>query len=135
MSARCVLVLGLLGLGGSGAAWGSSSAGEEWLALTDAAPPNILFVVDLSSSMTNPCEWGGDETSSPSSDSCIDDVEHAIDHLTKHYDWARYGIVGTAADATSDGLTKVVPLGASHSELSDAVDDLSDYVGDTQTKI
>ncbi len=47
MTARCGLVLGLLGLGASSGAWASSASGEEWLTLTDAAPPNILFVVDL----------------------------------------------------------------------------------------
>ncbi len=131
MTALCGLLLGLFG---SQAAWGgSSSSGEEWLTLTDAAPPNILFVVDLSSQMAHPCEWGGDEAFSTVDDSCIDDVEDAIDHLTKHYDWARYGIVGTTETASDDGMTKIVPLGVSHSELSSAVDSLSDKVSSFDT--
>ena len=134
MAARCGLLLGLFGLGVSGTAWaGSSAAGEEWLALTDAAPPNILFVVDLSAQMQYSCAWGGDEDPSTLDDSCIDDVEDAIDHLTKHYDWARYGIVGTSSGASESGLTKIVPLGVSHSELSAAVDGLSDKVSSYDT--
>jgi hypothetical protein len=126
MSARCGLLLAMFGA--SSVATASSSAGEEWLTLTDAAPPNILFVVDLSSSMNNPCEWGGDESFSLTDSSCIEDVEHAIDHLTKHYDWARYGVVGTTGGVDEDGFTEIVPLGSSHAEISEAVDGLSDKV-------
>jgi len=133
MIARCGLIAGFVGLGASSSAWASSAAGEEWLTLTDAAPPNILFVVDLSNQMTNPCEWGGDESFDPTDDSCIEDVEDAIDHLTKHYDWARYGVVGTTGGAAEDGMTKIVPLGASHSEISSAIDGLSDKVSEFAT--
>jgi len=121
----------------SGGAWASSSsAGEEWLSLTDAAEPNILFLVDLSSQMAEPCEYGGDEDVDSSDDSCIEDVADTIDHLTKHYDWGRYGVVGTASSASDDGFTKIVPLGASHTELSEAMDDLADKVDsyDTDTR-
>ena len=71
----------------------SSSSGEEWLAITDAVEPNILFVVDLSSHMAEPCAYGGDTEVDEDDDPCIDDVAPAIDKLTQHYDWARYGVV------------------------------------------
>jgi len=112
---------------------GSSSSGEEWLTITDAVEPNILFVVDLSSHMNEPCAYGGDGDVDSDDNPCIEDVATAIDKLTRHYDWARYGIVGTASSASDDGFTKIVPLGASHSELSSAVETLDDYVDDYAT--
>jgi len=112
----------------------SSSSGEEWLAITDAVEPNILFVVDLSSHMAEPCEYGGDSEVDDDDNACIDDVATAIDKLTQHYDWARYGVVGTSSSESDDGFTKIVPLGASHSELSSAVESLDDYVDDYATK-
>ena len=52
-------IIGWLSFGAT--AWaGSSSSGEEWLAITDAVEPNILFVVDLSNHMKEPCAYGGD---------------------------------------------------------------------------
>ena len=118
-------------------AWGSSSSsGEEWLAITDAVEPNILFVVDLSNHMQEPCAYGGDGDVDDDDNPCIDDVATVIDKLTQHYDWARYGIVGTASSESDDSFTKIAPLGVSHSELSSALEDLDDYVDayDTETR-
>ena len=54
-------ILSLTWLLAAPTAWASSSAsGEEWLSITDAVEPNILFVVDLSSHMSEPCAYGGD---------------------------------------------------------------------------
>ncbi len=122
-----------LALWSSAALATSSSSGEEWLSITEAVEPNILFVVDLSSHMAEPCAYGGDGDVDDSEDSCIDDVVTAIDKLTQHYDWARYGVVGTTRSESDDGFTKIVPLGASHSELSAALEDLDDYVEDWDT--
>jgi hypothetical protein len=122
-----------LGLWGTTALAASSSSGEEWLSVTDAVEPNILFVVDLSSQMAEPCAYGGDGDVDSSEDSCIDDVVAAIDKLTQHYDWARYGVVGTTRTEDDDGFTKILPLGASHSELSAALEGLDDYVDDWDT--
>jgi hypothetical protein len=117
------------------AAWAtSSSAGEEWLSITDAVEPNILFVVDLSSHMGEPCAFGGDGEVGDDDEPCIESVQATIDKLTQHYDWARYGIVGTTKDESDDGFTKIVPLGAAHSELSSAVEELDDYVEDYDTE-
>lgn len=121
----------------SATAWGaSSSSGEEWLAITDAVEPNILFVVDLSNHMQEPCAYGGDGDVDDDDNPCIDDVATAIDKLTQHYDWARYGIVGTASTESDDSFTKIAPLGVSHSELSAALENLDDYVDsyDTETR-
>ena len=131
-SMRMGLISLLTSWGGTALA-GSSSSGEEWLAITEAVAPNILFVVDLSSHMANPCEYGGDSDVDDDDNSCIEDVATAIDKLTQHYDWARYGVVGTAQTESDDSFTKIVPLGVSHSELSAAVEDLDDYVEDWDT--
>ena len=127
-------LISLLAAWGGTALAGTSSSGEEWLAITEAVEPNILFVVDLSSHMSNPCEYGGDGDVDASDNSCIDDVATAIDKLTQHYDWARYGVVGTAQTESDDSFTKIVPLGASHSELSAALEGLDDYVDDWDTE-
>jgi hypothetical protein len=115
---------------------GSSSSGEEWLTITDAVEPNILFVVDLSNHMKEPCAYGGDGEVDDDDNDCIDDVATAIDKLTRHYDWARYGVVGTASSESDDSFTKIAPLGVSHSELSSALEELDDYVDsyDTETR-
>ncbi len=121
----------------SSAAWaGSSSSGEEWLSITEAVEPNILFVVDLSNHMKEPCAYGGDSDVDDSDNPCIEDIQTAIDKLTQHYDWARYGVVGTSRTESDDSFTKIAPLGVSHTELSEAIEDLDDYVDsyDTDTR-
>ncbi len=128
-------LLSLTWLLSSATAWAdSSAAGEEWLSITDAVEPNILFVVDLSSHMAEPCAYGGDGEVSESADACIVSVQTTIDKLTQHYDWARYGVVGTSQTEDDDDFTKIVPLGASHSELSEAIESLDDYVEDWDTE-
>ena len=103
--------MGIIGwLTFSATAWGRFFwLGEEWLAITDAVEPNILFVVDLSNHMQEPCAYGGDGDVDDDDNPCIDDVATAIDKLTQHYDWARYGIVGTASTESDDGFTKIAP--------------------------
>ena len=69
----------------------STSGGEEFLSTTEAVPPNILFVVDRSSGMADPCN-------SSSSDACFDTVLDVVNAMVQHYDWARYGLVTTSDD-------------------------------------
>jgi hypothetical protein len=100
----------------------SSSSGEEFLSTAEAAPPNILFLVDMSSSMNDPCPGGGDSGTSAFSNPCIEDVANAIDMVTQHFDFARYGVIGTSDESTvTDGYYPIVPLGSSHSEISAAM--------------
>ncbi len=112
----------------------SSSAGEEYLSTTEAAPPNILFVIDMSTSMSDPCPGGGADTgSSAFSNPCIEDVANAIDLVTQHFDFARYGVVGTSDDSSvGDSYYPIVPLGSTHAEVSAALASLSAHSTDTK---
>ena len=107
------VAIGLFGLAPQAHA-SSSSAGEEYLSITEAVTPNIIFLVDMSQGMADPCapeaadtgSSGSTDTgldtgssmpkSSSSTDPCITSVMQAIDAVTQHYDWARYAVVGTA---------------------------------------
>ena len=126
---KTAALLFLLGAPGLATA-GSSSSGEEYLATAEAAPPNILFVIDMSASMADPCPGGGSDTGDTASGSftnpCIEDVANAIDMVTQHFDFARYGVVGTSDESTvGDEYFPIVPLGSSHSEISAAMASLS----------
>ena len=103
------------------AAPGSAQAGSEYISLTEAVPPNILFVVDMSASMNDPCPDGSGSgaTSIFSTNPCYEDVFDAIEKVAQHFDWAHYGVVGTSDDLTvSDGYFPIVPLGTPYAELS-----------------
>lgn len=122
-----------LGLGPGVAHAASSSSGEEYLATSEAAPPNILFLVDMSSDMGDPCPGGGDSGASAFSNPCIEDVANAIDMVTQHFDFARYGVIGTSDESTvGNEYYPIVPLGSSHSEISAAMSSLSAH--STSTK-
>ena len=115
---------------------GSSGAGEEFLSVTEAAEPNIIFLVDLASDMSSPC------LGSASTLSCLDEAKNAIDLVTQHFDWARFAVVGTSPDGAfthtcndgsgstrtavyGDDFFPVAPLGASHAEITDALASLN----------
>ena len=126
-TAGMALALGALSLQEARA---SSFAGEEVLTLETSAIPNVLFLLDLSSSMNEPCPkasdagFSGRPTGSKgksSEEPCIQEVLASLDRITQHYDWARYGIVGTADRASKDVYTPIVALGANHADFSDAI--------------
>lgn len=106
---------------------GSSSAGEEFLSNAEAAPPNILFLLDLSNDMDEGCGETLDsgDTGDGSYDSCLTYATDAIGQIAQHFDWAYYGVIGTTDDASDNNFDPIVPLGTSHSELSTALDSLS----------
>jgi hypothetical protein len=115
----------------------SSSAGEEYLSTTEAAPPNILFLVDMETSMGDPCPGGGSDTGDTAAGSfsnpCIEDVANAIDLVTQHFDFARYGVIGTSDDSTyGDEFYPIVPLGSTHAEVSAALSSLSAHSASTK---
>ncbi len=134
----------------------TSSAGEEYLSTTESVEPNIIFLIDLDSSMADPCPSSDGDTadtgssSSAFSDACIDDVVDAIDLVTQHFDWARYAVVGTSPDGTythtcadgsggtfsatyGDDFFPIAPLGSSHAEISSKLADVPALVTDFST--
>ena len=146
-----LLPLGLLAVVLAPAAQASSSAsGEEYLSTTEAVTPNILFVIDMNSTMADPCPEPGDgdtsDTGSSSSNNftepCLDDVIDAIGLVTQHFDWARYGVVGTSPDSVyshtlstggtstvnyDDDFFPIAPLGSSNAEISAALSGLNPH--------
>lgn len=116
----------------------SSAAGEEFLSNAEAAPPNILFLIDLSDEMLETCNELGDTgdsgdsggggasftagSSSASGNTCLEDTLDAIDQLTQHYDWAYFGVIGTSDSSSKDHYEPIAPLGSSHAEISAALD-------------
>lgn len=89
----------------------SSSGGEEYLSVTEAVPPNIIFLVDLSSNMAVPCN-------SSLTVSCLSTVLSVIDNISQHYDWARYALVGTSDSTSNAQFTRIIPLGTPSTQFS-----------------
>ena len=81
------------------AAASSSSGVDEYLAVTEGVAPNVLFVLDLSKEMDEYCN--ADKTLT-----CLEVAKEAIGVLVQHYDWARYGVIGTAKGRGFCGLGK-----------------------------
>lgn len=113
-------VTGVLAMALSGTAWAdSSAAGEEYLASGEYAEPNVLFVIDRSPDMAADC--GTVLTGVASGETCFEVVKDAIQSVARHYDWARYGVVGTDTTSSTDDFYKIAPLGSSQAELSAAL--------------
>lgn len=112
----------------------SSSAGDEFLSNAEAAPPNILFVLDLSDEMLQDCGEApdagdtGDTAGTLAGASCLEYGIDAIEQLTLHYDWAYFGVVGTTG--TENGrFTPIAPIGSTASEISTALANFSPVAG------
>lgn len=116
----CALGLVGLGLGTPLARAESSAAGEEFLDLTEAAPPNVLFVLDMATDMNDPCH----ATSGAFTDPCFEDAIDAIEMVAQHFDFARFGVVGTAATDSDDTFFPIVPLGSNYTEIHAALEAL-----------
>ncbi len=123
----------------------SSVGGEEYLAVAEAVEPNILFLIDMSENMLDPCPTSSDSSDtgedtgtgdtasgSASTTPCIDEVADAIDQITQHFDWARFGVAGTASSEDYDGYTAIAPLGCSNAQVSAIVADLTANSIDTR---
>lgn len=102
-----------LGVGEARAA--SSAGGEEYMSTVESAPPNVVFLIDMSSEMDDPCNT----SSGAFTNSCLDDVLNAIDMVAQHFDFARYGVVGTSPDSGGIGNTfyPIAPLGSTYAEM------------------
>ncbi|MDP6934038.1 MAG: PilC/PilY family type IV pilus protein, partial [Myxococcota bacterium] len=72
--------------------------------------------------------WSAD----PDLDSCLDDVLDAIDQITQHFDWARYGVVGTASSEGDASYTPIAPLGSSYAEISEALENVEPHEVETR---
>ena len=112
----------------------ASSATDEFLTLTGYVEPNIIFVLDLSSSMDDPCVADTSGGTDPSYDErpCIEVAIDAINQIALHYDWARYGVVGTTESDSDDSFFPVVPLGSTQAELTTALEALTTHGTDTR---
>ncbi len=129
----------LLALPGAALA-GSSSSGEEYLSVAEAVEPNVLFVLDLSVDMDDPCPVSPDcfvdeaETipCTASTNTCMEDVVDVIGQVTQHYDWARYGVVGTAEDSSDASFHPIVPLGSTHADITSALSGVTPWEEDTR---
>ena len=102
---------------------GSSSSGEEFLSNAEAAPPNILFLLDLSNDIDEGCSENRDsgDTGDGSYDSCLTYATDAIDQIVQHFDWAYYGVIGTTDSASDDTLEAIAPLGSAHGDVQTAL--------------
>jgi len=111
----------------------STGAGDEFMSAIEAAPPNIVFLLDLSNAMGDGCDLDlGDGDTSYSGLSCLDHVTAAVDQLTQHYDWAYFAVVGTTYSPNDNTFEQVTPLGASYDDIHDALDGLSANGTDTR---
>lgn len=88
---------------------------DNVIAPTEKVPPTVIFVVDLSSDMNQPCDG------SASGPSCLSQVLDVIDQTTRHFDWASYGVVGTTGTTDDDGYLPIAPVGSSYAEIATAL--------------
>jgi len=79
------------------------------------APPNIVFLLDRSSAMSDDC-WG---------EPCIDRARGAVESLVQRTDWAHFAAVGTASSPEDNTFTPIAPLGSSRASLLAALDDIT----------
>lgn len=125
-----------------------AAATDEFVELTGNVDPNIIFVLDMSASMAEPCALEGDDTSepetggggpsAPDSGGAPADVSYAtpcyvlamdaINQISMHYDGVRIGVVGTAEDRDDDSFTPIAPLGSSPAEIAEAMFLLEPYI-------
>lgn len=118
--------LGLLALLAPEVRAESSSAGEEFLSNAEAVPPNIIFLLDLSSDMETDCGEKDDDTADtatpdPAGVTCLEASLDALDQLIQHADWAYFAVVGTAEHQNKAEFTPIAPLEASQAEMSAAL--------------
>ncbi len=97
----------------------------EYQLTSGRVPPGIVFLVDLSRDMKEPC-FDGSETA------CIDDVASVIQQVALHYDDLRIGVVGTSNDDKNDSFQKVVPVGTDYGDVVSALESLGAFDSDTR---
>ena len=113
-------VLGLMLVSSPAAQASSSSGADEYLAVTEAVNPNILFLLDLSGDMDAVCD-------TTTGDTCLEVALDIINVVTQHYDWANYGVIGTTASASDNSYTQLIPLGTPYAELKPALASITSH--------
>ncbi len=106
--------------------WASSTGTDELLSTIERVPPVVIFVVDLSADMSVPCDGTG------VGDSCLSDTLSAIQQVTRHWDTAAYGVVGTSSDPSDDAYFPIVPVGSSYAEIATALAGVTANPGSTR---
>lgn len=122
-----------------------ASSADEFLELTGSVDPNIVFLIDMSEPMSEPCALtelpsdsgdtggggggGGPDTASAP---CLVYVIDAITQTASHFDGARYGVIGTAEDAGDDTFHPIVPLGSTASEVLSGMRGLDPWTTETR---
>ncbi len=107
------LLCGLSTLGAPSPAQANDGT-DEMLSDEVRVPPIVIFVIDMSADMESSCDG-------VSTNSCWTDAVTAIENLSRHYDFARFGVVGTATDASTDSFTQIAPVGSSYADISAAL--------------
>lgn len=115
----------LCGLAGLPAPAYATDGTDEILSDQVRVPPVIIFVVDMSSAMNSPCDG-------VSSNTCWQDTVLAIEAMSRHYDFARFGVVGTASSAGVDSFTEIAPVGSSFADISAALSATSPFATTTR---
>ena len=98
---------------------------DELLSDQMRVPPVVIFVVDMSSDMNNSCDG-------VSATSCWSDAVQAIGNLSRHFDFARFGVVGTAELAGTDTYTPIAKVGSSYADIAAALASVSPYSTSTR---
>ena len=121
-------------LGQSIANAASTSAGDEFLSTIEGVPPTIVFLVDLSAEMGDNCGAYGDSgiADAAITKTCLEYTIDAIDQVTQHYDWAKFGVVGTSDSESETDFYEIAPVGSSNSEISNALSSVSAHSTDTR---
>lgn len=119
-----LLLLALVAPSGRALASGSTGT-DELLSDLERVPPTVIFVVDLSSDMASPC-------SASSATPCITETLDAIGQVIRHFDFAQYGVVGTAASGSDDSFYRIAPVGSSYAEIAAALSGVTVHGGSSR---
>jgi hypothetical protein len=103
-----------------GTAHASATGTDEMLNSLSMVPPVVIFVLDTSAAMSTPCNGAA------TGDSCFTEAKTAIQRITRHFDDAQYGVVGTRSTAPgNDSFLRIAPVGSSASEIASALASVS----------
>lgn len=105
------LVFGMFPTG----ATASSSGTDEYLSTIEMVPPIIIFVIDRSADMDLPCDG------SATGDSCLTDALSAVEQVTRHFNFAQFGVIGTSDTAGDTAFFEIAPVGSSAAEMSSVI--------------
>lgn len=102
----------VLAVSQSGTRAGSGNAGGAQVDPSAAPPPNIIFLIDLSTAMDQNCCWGIP---------CLQDVKRALLETRRHNDWVNMGVIGTETAGSPNSYFPIAPVGSSTAEVAKAL--------------